>query len=182
MFGDIKSVLDREINKQLNAKLDKLCEKLKSQLAEEHHSYVDSVVNEQRYPVHVVIRLNLSKKQRAKKELSQDIRCQARIGLGTQCSRSRTDGVYCKSHNASLPYGNISSVNPNARITKKRGRRGKAAKECSLESLNMDMYVQAILIKIGEESYFLDQYNVLYSLDVNNEIIGYVEDDEVHWY
>ena len=55
-------------------------------------------------------------------------------------------------------------------------------KKYNIEDLDMGKYVQAILIKINDESYLLDQNNLLYKFNNNNEIVGTLIDDQVEWY
>ena len=108
----------------------------------------------------------------------------ARIGLGLQCSRSRMAGEeYCKSHKSSLPYGRIDQTpDEHKKMVRKRGRRGKNIKEYSLDDLDMDKYVQAILVKIDGVPYLQDVNNVLYQYNSDNIIVGYSENNLVHWY
>ncbi len=180
----IDQLLKDAANSKLRKKLDKLREVLTETLDEEYHEEVFRLLDDQSYDIRTTLQLGPVRKSRTKKELEPEIRCMARIGLGTQCSRSRTDDMdYCKSHMLSLPYGRIDMPEElEKKITKRRGRRCKAEKECSIEDLDMGKYVQAILITIDGGPYLLDQNNVLYHFNTNNEIAGTIVGDQIEWY
>ena len=186
LFND---ALNKAVNAKFNAKLDELREVLSvvcaastdgSKITE---SILDNLIAAQRYPVRTVIRLIPPKKTRTKKEIDPNTRCMARIGLGTQCSRSRIgEGEYCRSHIAAIPYGRVDSESPTEpMLIKKRGRHGRN-KQTTVSEADLDKYVSAIRIDIGGQYYLLDQHNVLYKFTPDNEIVGYMELDDVHWY
>ena len=131
-----------------------------------------------------MITLTQTKKPRVKKDILLQKRCVAKIGLGSQCSRSLVEGNdYCHSHMVALPYGRIDhSEVSETKMMKKRGRRGKNTKEYTVEDLDLTKYVQSILVKIDETPYLLDQHNVLFHYNTDNEIVGYIKDEKVHWY
>lgn len=185
VFMNLDNILNDAINKKLQKKLDKLVTQLKSCVSEEHHDFIDTLVQSHTYNVRTVLKLNTTRKSRTKREIVPETRCMARIGLGNQCSRSRMDKDYdyCKSHYMSRPYGRIDVPEPvEKKMAKRRGRRSKNDKNYTIDDLDIDKYVQAILININDEPYLLDQNNILYQFNGNNEIVGYVEDEKVEWY
>lgn len=181
----LDSVLHDTINKKLRKKLQKLESQLKSCISEEYHDFIDTVLETHTYDVRTVLKLNTTRKSRTKREIDPATRCMARIGLGNQCSRSRmsNDCDYCKSHHLSRPYGRIDVPEPmEKKMAKRRGRRSKHDKNYTIDDLDINKYVQAILIYINDDPYLLDQNNILYQFNSNNEIVGYVVDEKVEWY
>jgi hypothetical protein len=179
--------LDGVLREATNSKLQKKLNKLQDILLEilpEYHDIALEVINRHRYEARTTLKINATKRSRVKRDIEPSTKCMARIGLGTQCSRSRSvDSDFCKSHDVSRPYGRIDmSEPPGKKMAKRRGRRGKAGKEYTVEDLDLDSYVQAILININGESYLMDQNNILYQFNSNNEIVGRVIDGKVEWY
>lgn len=184
IFEQLDTILRDATNAKLHKKLDKLKETLLEHLDPKYHATVLEILDLYNYDTRTVLKLTAARKTRNKRDIDPLIRCLARIGLGNQCSRSRTDdSVFCKSHNLSRPYGRIDDPEPpEKRMAKRRGRRSKHDKDYTVEDLDMDLYVQAILININEEPYLMDQNNVLYRFNGGNEIVGFVTDDKVEWY
>jgi len=184
LFTDI----DNAIRDITNAKLQKKLEKLKTIVLEkldpEYHAIVSEIIDLYSYDARTVLKLSTGRRIRSKREIDSDVRCMARIGLGNQCSRSRTSKtVFCKSHDISRPYGRIDVAEQSEqKIAKRRGRRSKTDKAYSISDLDMSLYVQAILIYLNNEPFLMDQNNVLYQYNSNNEIVGQVVDDKVVWY
>ena len=183
-FDAVDTLLNSAINSKLEKKLDKLEKQLLQALEPEYFALVKQIMSDNTYNIRTTLKINTVRKTRSKKDILPNTRCMARIGLGTQCSRSKMhNSDYCKSHYISLPYGRIDSTESiEKKVAKKRGRRCKTDKQYKVEDLDMDKYVQAILIKINDESYLLDQNNVLYKFNTNNEIVGTLVDDQVEWY
>ena len=183
-FDAVDTLLNSAVNAKLVKKLDRLEKLLLQALDTEHYGLVKQIMNDNTYNIRTTLKINTVRKTRSKKDILPDTRCMARIGLGTQCSRSKMNhSDYCKSHYISLPYGRIDSTEAiEKKVAKKRGRRCKTDKQYKVEDLDMNKYVQAILIKINDESYLLDQNNVLYKFNTNNEIVGTLIDDQVEWY
>ena len=183
-FDAFDSLLNSAVNAKLNKKIDRLEKAMLQALDVQYHNVAKQIVKDNTYNVRTTLKINTVRKTRSKKEILPDTRCMARIGLGTQCSRSKMPhSDYCKSHFISLPYGRIdSSEGIEKRVAKKRGRRCKSDKKYNVEDLDMEKYVQAILIKINDESYLLDQNNLLYRFNTNNEIVGTLIEDQVEWY
>ena len=182
VFAIFDGYIEAEVNRKLNLRLDELQEAL----FKEHPLFKDLIfaaVKKQRYPVQITLRLDAEKKTRRKKQLSPECRCMARTGLDAQCRRPRVGETrYCQSHSFSLPYDDIESAQrPEQKIVKKRGRRGKG-KPLNLERLDQTKYVQAVVINIGDTSYLVDEHDVIYNFNQNNEIVGYIKDEEVHWF
>lgn len=185
IFSDIDTILKDAVNAKLERKLDKLASLILNSVDNEHHSSIKTILEKQRYSIRTTLKLNAVRKSRTKKEVESDIRCMARIGLGTQCSRSKSSNNtdYCKSHLISLPYGRIDQPEPSGQvISKRRGRRSKNEKEYNISNLDMNKYVQSILINIDSQPYLLDQNNILYQFNNKNEIVGTVVNDVVEWY
>jgi hypothetical protein len=137
---------------------------------------VDPLIDAEMYPAHICIRMN-NRRARQKKHASTETRCHARISSGAQCSRAKSDALYCRAHKNSLPYGSIDDKTSFS--VKRRGRRCKKEEEFQISEEDIDKYVQAILITIGDERYMLDQYDVLYS--ENNQIVGTLVDGVPQW-
>lgn len=190
IFATFNQILHDAVNRKLSRKFSKAMDIIEKHITDPILlDKIRSLFDEQRYEVRTVLKLNVVRKTRTKREIDPDIRCMARIGLGTQCSRSRIDrSDYCKSHQVSLPYGRADSPESlEKKIAKRRGRRSKNDKDYNIKDLDMDKYVQAILIKVehknGCKSYLLDQNDVLYQFNSNNEIAGYlVNNDHIEWY
>ena len=173
--------IEVEINRKLNQRLDELQESLLD-LYPDKEDIIKAIIIKQRYPVQSVLRMDHEKKKRRKKQLDPINRCMARTGLDTQCRRPRVEGTrYCQSHTYSLPYNDIEEKTEVVqRVVKKRGRRGKG-KQFVTEDLDQEKYVQAVVVQIGEESYLVDQNDIVYNFNHNNEIVGYIKDEQVHW-
>jgi hypothetical protein len=182
MYTVYDKYIELEINRKLNQRLDELLESL-LELHPDQDELIKEVIAKQRYPVQSVLRMDQEKKKRRKKQLDPVHRCMARTGLDTQCRRPRMEGTrYCQSHTYSLPYNDIEQkVDSVPKVAKKRGRRGKG-KQFMTEDLDQDKYVQAVVVQIGDESYLVDQNDVVYNFNHNNEIVGYIKDEQVHWY
>lgn len=185
VFSSFDTLLQDATNSKLQKKLNKFESQVRDALPDDvNFDIIRQIIDNQRYDIRTTLKLTTSRRSRTKKEIDPAIRCMARIGLGTQCSRSRIDmDDYCKSHQLSLPYGRIDSLDaPDKKIAKRRGRRSKNEKEYTIEDLDMNKYVQAILIKIDDDPYLLDQNNVLFQFNNNNEIAGSVNGEQVDWY
>jgi hypothetical protein len=199
IFSVLDVILKDAINQKLQVKLDKLEQTLRTQLSQSPNlEVILQLLQEQKYEARTVLKLTGVRKTRTKKEINSDTRCMARIGLGTQCSRSRIvdptarpDIIdYCKSHMMSLPYGRIDVPdNSEQKIAKKRGRRSAVEKKYDIEELDMTKYVNALLIQIEDKPYLVDQNNVIYQYNASNVIAGRLVDEEsgtedvrVEWY
>ena len=183
-FNSFDSVLNDAINQKLHKKLDKLEQTIIDKCSPEHHSYIKELISEHRYKIRSTLKISMVRKTRCKKDISPHTRCMARIGLGTQCSRSKMENSeFCKSHFISLPYGRIDSPEIiDQKVTKKRGRRSKVDKGFTIEDLDMNKYIQAIVININGDTYLLDQNNILFKHNNLNEIVGFLNEDKVEWY
>lgn len=182
VFSYLDGILKDTINIKLQKKLDKLQEEILKNLPDNQHDIALEIINRYRYEARTVLKINAAKRSR-KRVIESSTKCMARIGLGTQCSRSRADNSeFCKSHLVSRHYGRIDTTEPPGKMAKRRGRRGKSGKEYTVEDLDLDSYVQAILININGESYLMDQNNILYQFNSNNEIVGKVTDGKVEWF
>jgi hypothetical protein len=184
-FSQLDTILREATNAKLKKKLDKLRDLLLEYLDPAYHAVALEVLDLHRYDARTILKLNATRKIRTKRDIDPVTRCMARIGLGNQCSRSRTSSssVYCKSHYLSRPYGRIDvSEPPEKKMAKRRGRRSRSDKDYTIEDLDMDRYVQAIFFNINDEPYLMDQNNVLYQFNSNNEIVGHIVDGKVEWY
>lgn len=184
VFAQFDDILREATNYKLNKKLDKLRGMLLENLDEQFHEEARAVLELNQYEIRTVLKLTSSRKSRTKREIDPTTRCMARIGLGSQCSRSRTDRTdFCKSHLISRPYGRIDTPEPSEKkMAKRRGRRSKYDKEYTIDDLDVNRYVQAILININDEPYLMDENNILYQFNSNNEIVGHIINDKVEWY
>ena len=191
-FSTFDEILHDAINCKLHAKFTKALEVIKKSITDEAVlEQFEALCEEQCYDVRTVLKLNVVRKTRSKRTVDRDIRCMARIGLGSQCSRSRIGASeYCRSHQLSIPYGRSDiPESPEKKIAKRRGRRSKTDTEYDISDLDIDKYVQAILIKVENkddkesQSYLLDQNDVLYQFNSHNEIMGcLVNHEQVEWY
>src|SRR5688572_18796155 len=115
MFQD--TLLYKSVKKAIQDRVNQIyAERLKTiENIEEYQSKLDLCI-----PEINLLTYNIKRKH-IKKQIDDSIRCMARISSGLQCSRSRyTDTVFCKSHNAGLPYGRIDD--PFSDKTKKKGK------------------------------------------------------------
>jgi len=186
-FQKTQSILELHINDTVDRKLSEFKTQLILSLSEDELKSIDlsDVISSCYYPVHINLCLNNIRKHRVKKSISEDDRCMARIGLGTQCTRSHNENSeYCKSHNVSLPYGRIDGPveGKSIKIIKKRGRRTHSDKVYTLDDLDLDKYVQATITCINNIVLIQDEFGVLYNNDNTNQIIGIVTDEGVTWY
>lgn len=178
-------VMDDLIKEATNLKLQVMLAELKAACEREFRGNSElllavwDALSLQEYEARTTLKLTAVRKTRVKKELAPECRCMARIGLGSQCSRSRiADSRYCKSHTASLPYGTIGEDPPEKQLARKRGRKKKATKEYSRDDLDMSKYVHAMVVQVptghGDEikDFLVDQNNVLYQYDGTNVIVG----------
>ena len=174
--------IEAEVNRKLTIKLDELQQQL-IQTYPEHKDLIISTIKLQRYPVQSVLRLDTEKKHRRKKHIDPENRCLARTSLDTQCMRPRIhDTRYCQSHSHSRPYDDMETkLDAKQQPVKKRGRRGKG-KQIDLSQLDQTKYVQAVVVQIGDTSYLIDENDVIYNFNQNNEIVGYIKDEQVHWW
>ena len=184
-YNIFDTFIESETNKKLQLRLDELLNSLCSKQDPDIIKVIIETVNRQRYPIQTILRLSNEKKKRCKKEIDPDKRCMARTGLNTQCRRPRLEidhARYCQSHTYSLPYNDIEQeAKMSEKIVKKRGRRGKS-KELNTESLDMEKYIPSVSMDIDGTTYLVDQNDVIYNFNTNNEIVGYIRDEQVHWF
>jgi hypothetical protein len=129
----------------LNAMLDELKNELMSPELDP-----TELIDAYRYPINITLKLDIHKKPN---------RCQAFISQNKQCNRLHTvDSKFCITHEG--------HTNPD----RKRGRQTKNT--ISLENLDLCKYIQAIRIKINNESYLVDEHDIVYKLSRDNEIVG----------
>uniref|UniRef100_A0A6C0JAE0 Uncharacterized protein n=1 Tax=viral metagenome TaxID=1070528 RepID=A0A6C0JAE0_9ZZZZ len=181
LHNDIESYVELEVNRKLKLRLEDLSLTLIKQFPDEY-KYIKELVKKYSYPVRTMLRLNIERKKRMKRELLQKHRCQARTGNNTQCRRpSGTLGQYCLSHQHTLPHGNINDPYIICdKCTGKRGRKKKNIGEFETSDLNSILYVQSLGITIEGISYLLDENHILYKYG-DNVIVGYIENDIVIW-
>lgn len=184
LFTQFDKLLNDAINAKIKKKLDKLQSQILDLLDPEYHQVAKDCITSHSYSTRIALKLTATRKARVKREIDPDTRCLARIGLGSQCSRSRiNESLFCKSHSIFRRYGQIDIPEPlEKKIAKRRGRRSNKEKEYTIDDLDMDQYVQAILLNINDEPYLLDQNNILYQFNSNNEIVGHLVDEKVEWY
>jgi len=183
----IYNALDAYIETEINRKLTQRLEEFLISLTDTYPQFMDiitDIVKQQMYPVQSVLRLDNEKKKRRKKQLEPEHRCMARTGLDAQCRRPRLDDTrYCQSHSYSLPYNDIEQkVEAMVKVVKKRGRRGKDKQFDTAQLMDNDRYIPAVAVEIGNGTYLVDQNDIVYNFNTNNEIVGYIKDEEVHWF
>ena len=61
-----------------------------------------------------------------------------------------------------------------------RGR--KKNNVVKLSDIDLNKYVQAVVILVNEDKYLLDQNNILYKYNGQNEIVGHVVEQEIQWF
>lgn len=196
LFSKIQVLIEQKIKDTINRKLDELKIQISKLLTDEEirkvgmnlSKLIDEVGQTQLSALNVNLRVFPIRKNRLKKEIDEEVRCMARIGLGSQCTRSRGEhNQYCKSHATFLPYGRIDgpleqkAIKP---LGKKRGRRftKSASKNYQLEDLDLDCYVQASIVQIDGMFLIQDEHGMLYRHDQTNQIIGRATDDGIEWY
>ena len=179
LYNIFDSFIEQEINRKLNFRLDTLLQEL---LIEYPHAPVSEIINKQRYPVQSVLRLDTEKKKRIFNEIDPDLRCKARTSTETQCRRQKLpDHRYCQRHLNSLPYKDIETPpDPSQKTVKKRGRRGKT-KQIDISDLDKSKYIPAVIVTINDKSYLVDQNDIIYNFNSSNEIVGYIEKEQVYW-
>ena len=61
-----------------------------------------------------------------------------------------------------------------------RGR--KKTHPVKVTDLDLDKYIQVVVLTVNNEKYFIDQYNILYKYQNSNEIVGHVVNQEIQWF
>lgn len=203
IYNIFDKFIEAETNKKLQLRLDELLHSLKNEQTSDNIKIILECVDKQRYPIQTILRLTNEKKKRSKKDIDPEKRCMARTGLNTQCRRPRLNlnlnldldldldlnldlnlenTRYCQSHTYSLPYNDIEKESKlEEKIVKKRGRRGKN-KELHTENLDTSKYIPSVVMDIDGTSYLVDQNDVIYNFNTNNEIVGYIKEEQVHWF
>lgn len=179
-------MLNQLVHEKLNRRMDEIQCHLESILTDNEKESIDlkGLIDKYRYPVQLNLRPQPVKKSRTKRDIPVDRKCFGRIGNNSRCSRRSMEGCdLCRIHNNSLPYGRIDSGLDIKiiKMGKKRGRRGKYSKEYTLDDLDHDKYVQAIVVEIDGEPFLMDEHDVLYLFNSNNEIVGRQVNGEVFW-
>lgn len=179
-FQEINTVLNTLTTQYLNEMLDEFHDELLAK-----YPTLDGMLNDlidiYRYPINAILKLEIHQVKK-KREADQLHRCLARIGLGKQCSRSHmTDAEFCRSHKDNTPYGRIDGPEVEHQILKKRGRQAKT-QTINTEDIDLSKYIQAIRIKIHNDSYLVDSNDIVYKLTPTNEIVGRLSDDIIIWF
>jgi hypothetical protein len=176
-FGFCKSMLCDRVKDILSRKMDDLKETLIENLKHDNISKEMIMRIFQKYDEKIVINLRpfQVKKQRIKRVVNDTRRCMARIGLGTQCSRSKIEGDFCKSHHNSLPYGKIDELKP-VKECKNQVKRGKSF---SVDDLDMSKYIKTLVLDIAGEEFLIDSNLVIYS---GMNIVGRQVFETIEWY
>jgi hypothetical protein len=182
----VNHVLNQLVQEKLNRRLDEIYDHLFEIMTPEERERINLKlhVDSYRYPMQLNLRPHPVKKPRIKKTLPTHDQCLGRIGNRRQCSRKKINNTnFCRIHNNSLPYGRIDNeLDGNLiKMNKRRGRKGRTSKSYTLDDLDHKLYVQAIVVVIDNEPFLLDENDVLYMFNANNEIVGRQLDNEVHW-
>jgi hypothetical protein len=78
---------------------------------------------------------------------------------------------------------NSKRVKPELQSPKVYVQRGRKKNNAvTLADLDITKYVQAVVITINEEQYFMDQNNLLFKYNNVNEIVGHIVNQEVQWF
>lgn len=189
-FESVQTILQDRINEAVERKLESFKIQLSNVLTSEELEYinVNKIVDSTKTRTEINLRPCHVKKDRTKKDISDNKRCIARIGSGGQCTRSKLDEVdFCKSHQKKLPYGRIDGpLDENftkLTVPSSRGRRKKQTnKTYTLEDLDISKYLQAIVITIEGKLYLHDEHGMLYNYDDKVQIIGRVTEERIEWY
>lgn len=183
LFQQTETLLEQRINEILKRKVEELKQQLCAILPDVPN--VSEIVDSCWQPVTINLCVHPVRKGRAKREVEITDRCLARIGLGSQCTRSRmANSEFCKSHNLCLPYGRVDGPLEGKAIKmgKKRGRKVQSNAEFSLEDLDLSKYVQATITCIDGIILMQDEFGLLYRHDTTNQIIGRATDEGIEWY
>lgn len=185
-FSMINHLLNKLVQEKLTRRMDEIYTNLQEILTEDELEQVNlnELFNEYKYPVQLDLRPQSIKKQRVKTDIPNDERCFGRIGNKSRCSRRQVEHTdLCRIHNNSLPYGRIDGELDGKliKMNKRRGRKSRANKEYKLEDLDHSKYVQAIVVVIDGNPYLMDENDILYEFNADNEIVGRQIDNEVHW-
>lgn len=184
LFSLTQLLVKQKIKDTLSRKLDELKVQIGKVLTDEEIAIagfnlarvIDQLGQTQ---MEINLRVFPMKKGRSKKETHSDVRCMARIGLGTQCTRSRgTESDFCKSHAVVLPYGRFDGPLEQKTIKPMASH----AQKHKLEDLDIDSYVQASIVQIDDDCLIQDEYGMLYRNDQSNQIIGRATDGGIEWY
>lgn len=173
---------EAEVNRKLRLRLRELELSLIRQYPADA-GLIKNIVTKYTYPVRSTLRLDIEKKTRKKRELLPEERCEARTGNNTQCRRPKGDNSqYCLSHQHTLPHGNINEPQSlTERMVGKRGRKKKNNNEFKTEDLDPNLYIQAVLVEIGDTPYLVDENRIIYQFG-ENIIVGYInEESDVCW-
>lgn len=183
LFQHTEMLLNQRINEILKRKVEELNQQLYAILPDVEN--ITELVDSCWRPISINLCVHPVRKGRVKREVDETDRCMARIGLGSQCTRSRVpDSEYCKSHNICLPYGCVDGPleGKAIKLGKRRGRKIQSDKEFSLEDLDLSKYVQATITCIDGIVLMQDEFGLLYRHDTTNQIIGRATDDGIEWY
>ena len=176
-FKACQLMLTERVNDILSRKIDILQDTLINSLYNDDidRETIINIINKYRKDIVVNLRPYQVKKQRIKRVVSSERRCMARIGLGTQCSRSKmANGDFCKSHSNSLPYGRIDESRP-----EKDSRKSKKSKDFTFDDLDESKYVKAIVVYMDDAKYSIDSNLLIYS---GTDIVGRQVDNMIEWY
>lgn len=184
---DIENYIEEELNRKLKTRLIELKTVLQLDYPE-YKDEISNIITEHSYPIRATLRLDLEKKTRKKKIISEDNKCVARTGKGNQCQRPRlpddnylSDGKHCRSHIHGLKHGDITDDHEH-KMLKKRGRRGKHNKEFLTTDLDPNLYIQAVCINIEDVPYLIDENGVIYNMSLDMVVVGYLDNDIVKWF
>ena len=177
-FKACQSMLTERVNEILHRKMHILQNTLINNLSDEvDRKTILTIVNKYKKNIVVNLRPYQVKKQRVTRVVSSERRCMARIGLGTQCSRSRmSGGDFCKSHSNSLPYGRIDEDIPDKEF---HTNKSKSNKQFTLNDLDESKYIKTIVVYMGDTKFSIDSNMLIYS---GTDIVGRQVDDMIEWY
>jgi len=121
-----------------------------------------------------------------KSSMCSSKRCMARVGQGTQCSRSKqTSEEYCTAHLKSVPHGRIDEpfqgkLNLPKKLKSDRSGRKKVID--SMEGLNESEFIKTRKLHFEGNDYLVDENGIFYSMDWTHNIVAQVRDNKVYWF
>ena len=177
----IKTTLQRELSQNTLNLIDKIYENLseEEQLKVNKHILPDYILSPQ-------IDINiLTTCKKARVASDQTKRCIARVSNGKQCSRTKTQNRdFCVLHIKSIPYGRIDQpINTGSEcIHSTDSTDSKSKTVYSFDGLQQNDYIKTTRVTYEGKKYLIDEHGIFYSDDVDNNIVGKIEGDQILWF
>ena len=178
-FHDLEKIIENKANKLLEKKYKQIREFF-TEIGKKYNindDEVQEILNLNCEKIQVNLKSKLAKQQRRNKVIQPEERCLAYINKERQCSRSRIKkSKFCKSHTRNRKFGRVDQ--PNEMLDVDICKNNKNNDEVDLDKINLDNYVQSIIIEIDGMKYLQDENGIIFSYDEYNIIVGYVNDEE----